>query len=123
MLRKFFDYQLTLTEEGRPLHRYRPLIEALDTFFYEAPIRTKRSPHIRDAIDLKRWMMIVVYALVPCILMAIWNSGVQKFIYESGNFSLMLDYLRASESFSTYFSFCFSESNSISTGNGLFNSF
>ncbi|CCB88352.1 NADH:ubiquinone reductase (Na(+)-transporting) subunit B [Simkania negevensis] len=113
MLRKFFDYQLTLTEEGRPLHRYRPLIEALDTFFYEAPIRTKRSPHIRDAIDLKRWMMIVVYALVPCILMAIWNSGVQKFIYESGNFSLMLDYLRASESFSTYISFCFSEGRCI----------
>ena len=109
MLRKFFDFHLSLTEEGKPLHRYRPLVEALDTFFYEAPLKTKGSPHIRDAIDLKRWMMIVVFALVPCIVMAIWNSGVQKLVYESGSFSIMHDYLRASESFSTYFSFCFSE--------------
>lgn len=116
MLRKFLDTQLSLTEEGRPLHRYRPLVEALDTFFYETPIRTKTGPHIRDAIDLKRWMMIVVFALVPCIIMAIWNSGVQKLVYERGDFAFMSQYLKASESFSTYFSFCFAHWGTILKG-------
>jgi Na+-transporting NADH:ubiquinone oxidoreductase subunit B len=109
MLRKFFDFQLSLTEERKRLHRFRPLVEALDTFFYETPLKTERSPHIRDAIDLKRWMMLVVIALFPCIIMAIWNSGVQTFVYESRDFSLMQTYLQASSSFSGYFSFCFSD--------------
>lgn len=110
MLRNFLDFQLSLTEKGKPLSRYRPLAEALDTFFYEASLKTKQSPHIRDAIDLKRWMAIVVFALFPCIIMAIWNTGVQKLIYESGSFPLMHEYLHSSESLKSYFSFCFSNS-------------
>lgn len=105
LLRKFFDFQLELTAEGKKLHRLRPLISALDTFFYEVPIRTKQGPHIRDIIDLKRWMMVVVYALVPCILVAIWNSGLQGFVYGSGRVDLYETYLKASESFSGYFAF------------------
>ena len=109
MLRKFLDFQLALTEEGKPLSRYRPLVTALDTFFFEAPLCTKQRPHIRDMIDMKRWMMIVVIALVPCILMAIWNSGVQKYVYGSFDFQLMNAYIKASGSLSGYFSFTFSE--------------
>ncbi|MBF5059314.1 NADH:ubiquinone reductase (Na(+)-transporting) subunit B [Candidatus Neptunochlamydia vexilliferae] len=105
MLRKFFDYQLKLTEEDRPLARFRPLVKALDTFFYEAPLRTMRSPHIRDLIDLKRWMMLVVYALVPCILMAIWNSGMQSFVYGSVDVKRLYIYMKASETFGGYFAF------------------
>ncbi|HXF29366.1 MAG TPA: NADH:ubiquinone reductase (Na(+)-transporting) subunit B, partial [Chlamydiales bacterium] len=63
MLRKFLDWQLSLTQEGKPLHRLHPLIAALDTFLYEAPNTTKKAPHIRDAVDLKRWMIMVVFAL------------------------------------------------------------
>ena len=109
MLRKFFDFQLSLTEDGKPLSRYRPLVSALDTFFFEASIRTKRGPHIRDMIDIKRWMTVVVIALIPCILMAIWNTGVQKYIYGSFDFQLMSAYIKASGSLSDYFSFTFSE--------------
>ncbi|NGX50895.1 MAG: Na(+)-translocating NADH-quinone reductase subunit B, partial [Chlamydiae bacterium] len=105
MLRKLLDFHLHLTDEGRPLGRLRPLVEALDTFFYEVPTRTSRGPHIRDLIDLKRWMMMVVYALIPCILMAIWNSGVQSFIYGSGSIEIMDSYIIASRSFSGYFAF------------------
>lgn len=105
MLRKFLDYQLALTEKGKPLHRARPLVDALDTFMYEAPVNTGRAPHIRDAIDVKRWMLIVVFALLPCVLMAIWNTGLQAFVYSSGNYQLMDEYLKGATSLSSYFDF------------------
>jgi len=105
MLRRLLDYQLSLTEPGKPFHKLRPLITANDTFLYEAPINTSRGPHIRDAIDIKRWMILVVVALLPCFLMAIWNTGLQKFVYSSGDFHLMNEFINASGSLSTYFAF------------------
>jgi Na+-transporting NADH:ubiquinone oxidoreductase subunit B len=107
MLRKFLDYQLSFFEEGSRLHRLRPLVSAADTFCYEVPENTRRGPHIRDAVDLKRWMVLVVIALLPCVLMAIWNSGLLSYVYGSGDYQLMDRYLAASSSFSTYFEFAF----------------
>jgi len=105
MLRKFLDYQLSLSEKGKPLHKLRPLFSAMDTFLYEPSINTSKGPHIRDSVDVKRWMMIVVFALIPCILMAIWNTGMQKFVYTSGDSQLMSEYLSGSLSFSGYIDF------------------
>ncbi len=105
MLRRFLDYQLSLTEKGKPLHRLHPLVSAGDTFLYEAPINTSKGPHIRDAIDIKRWMIIVVIALIPCILAAIWNTGMQSMVYSSGDSKLMNDYLTASASWQGYWDF------------------
>src|SRR5689334_17573531 len=99
MLRKFLDWQLQKAEDPKSiLHRLYPLISALDTFLYEAKNRTKSAPHIRDAIDLKRWMMMVVFALIPCILVAIWNTGVQKFVYISGDAALVREFYQSSHS-------------------------
>ena len=105
MLRKILDFQLSLTEKGKPLHRLRPLVSATDAFLYETSCRTKLGPHIRDAVDVKRWMLIVVIALIPCILMAIWNTGLQAFVYSSGNYQLMDEYIASQASLQTYFNF------------------
>jgi Na+-transporting NADH:ubiquinone oxidoreductase subunit B len=105
MLRRLLDFQLSLTEPGKPLHKLRPLISAGDTFLYEAPINTSKAPHIRDAIDVKRWMLIVVFALIPCILMAIWNTGVQKLVYSSGNYQLINEYLSNTQTWRGYLDF------------------
>lgn len=105
MLRKIMDYQLSFVEKGKPLHFLRPLVAAGDTFLYEPAIVTKKGPHIRDAIDIKRWMIMVVVSLIPCILMAFWNTGLQKFVYSSGDFSLMKEYLAGTASFNDYFAF------------------
>ncbi|MFT5091929.1 MAG: Na+-transporting NADH:ubiquinone oxidoreductase subunit B, partial [Porticoccaceae bacterium] len=51
--------------------------EALDTFLYTPGEVTSGPSHIRDGIDLKRMMSTVVVALLPCILMAMWNTGYQ----------------------------------------------
>ena len=98
-----------MTEEGRKLRLFRPLVEALDTFLYSVPLKTTRGPHIRDFIDLKRWMVIVFFALLPCSLVAIWNGGVQGYVYGAGSYALMESYLTASASFSSYFAFVFGE--------------
>lgn len=105
MLRKILDFHLRLTDEGKKFEKLRPLVSAIDSFFYEAPDSTERGPHIRDMIDLKRWMMVVVYALVPCILVAIWNSGIQSLVFGGRDLDLMHAYLKASETFGGYFSF------------------
>lgn len=105
MVRKFLDVSLSLTAPGKPLSRLRPLIAALDTFLYESSDQTKKAPHIRDSVDLKRWMVIVIFALVPCILMAIWNSGIQKFVYASGDYQLMNEFITSCHSLSGYFDF------------------
>ncbi|MEZ5314970.1 MAG: NADH:ubiquinone reductase (Na(+)-transporting) subunit B [Chlamydiales bacterium] len=107
MLRRFLDFQLAFFEKGKPFYRWRPFVSAIDAFCYEVPLNTKSAPFIRDAIDLKRWMMIVCIALVPVILMTIWNTGLQKIVYGSGDAKLMKNYLIASSSFKGYFSFTF----------------
>jgi Na+-transporting NADH:ubiquinone oxidoreductase subunit B len=110
MLRKLLDFKLSFFEKGKPLHRFRPLVSAIDAFCYEVPYNTKRAPFIRDAVDVKRWMVLVIIALLPAIFMAIWNTGLQKLVYSSGNYQLMNSYLEASQSFQGYFNFVFSDS-------------
>lgn len=72
---------------------------------YEAPVNTKQGPHIRDAVDLKRWMTMVVLALLPVIFMAIWNTGIQKYVYTHPNYAVMDEFLAASASLTDYFNF------------------
>lgn len=64
-------------EKGGRLERWFPLWEAADSFFYAPASRTRTGAHVRDAMDLKRMMMIVVIAAIPCVLMAMWNTGYQ----------------------------------------------
>jgi len=71
-------------EDGR-FHRLHPLYEATDTFFYTPDEVTKTASHIRDAMDLKRMMTMVVIALGPCALMAMWNTGYQAHLLMQQN--------------------------------------
>lgn len=64
-------------EEGAPLAKFYPIFEALDTVVFTTGQLTKKAPFIRDAVDLKRSMMFVVYALVPCLSFGIYNVGHQ----------------------------------------------
>lgn len=107
MLRRFLDFQLSFFEKGKPLHRMRPLISALDTFCYEPGINLRKAPFLRDAVDIKRWMVLVILALFPPILMAIWNTGVQQYVYASGSLEIMREYLDASKTLSGYFDYTF----------------
>ncbi|MDZ7652910.1 MAG: NADH:ubiquinone reductase (Na(+)-transporting) subunit B [Burkholderiaceae bacterium] len=76
-LRAFLDRQAHHFEKGGRLEKLFPLWEAADTFFYTPPSVARASSHVRDAIDLKRMMMLVVIATLPCVFMAMYNTGLQ----------------------------------------------
>lgn len=63
--------------KGGKLEKYYPVYEALDTFAYTPDTVTTGPTHVRDGIDLKRMMITVVWALIPCIFMAMYNTGLQ----------------------------------------------
>lgn len=77
LLRNLFDKGHGHFSKGGRFERLYPLYEALDTFAFTPGKVTASGPHIRDAMDLKRMMMVVVYALVPTVLMAMYNTGYQ----------------------------------------------
>jgi Na+-transporting NADH:ubiquinone oxidoreductase subunit B len=63
--------------KGGKFERLYPLYEAADSFIYTPGEVTQGAPHLRDSIDLKRVMITVVLALIPCFFMAMWNTGYQ----------------------------------------------
>ena len=76
-LRRLLDYLGKPFEPGHKLERLHPLFEAMDTLFYTPSRVTRTGAHVRDALDLKRMMMLVVIAALPCVFMAMWNTGLQ----------------------------------------------
>ena len=77
MLRKMLDRVEPLFLPGGKLEKLYPLYEANDTFLYTPGEVAKGKTHVRDAIDTKRMMSMVILALLPCILMAMYNTGYQ----------------------------------------------
>ncbi len=76
-LRRVLDRQARHFEPGGRFERLYPLYEAPDTFLYTPGRTTGGAAHVRDALDLKRLMVTVVAALVPCVAMAMFNTGRQ----------------------------------------------
>ncbi len=76
-LRKLLDRIEPHVSKGGQFEQMAALYEMIDTLFYSPPDRTRHAPHIRDALDLKRVMILVVVATFPAILMALWNTGYQ----------------------------------------------
>jgi Na+-transporting NADH:ubiquinone oxidoreductase subunit B len=64
------------THDGKLKPLY-PIFELIDTFLYTPADVTKNASHVRDGIDLKRLMITVAVGLIPCIFMAMWNTGYQ----------------------------------------------
>jgi Na+-transporting NADH:ubiquinone oxidoreductase subunit B len=51
------------------------LYQALDNFFFQADIKTENPPYGRDPIEIKRYMSLVITALVPSFLAALYFFG------------------------------------------------
>ncbi|QVE48911.1 Na(+)-transporting NADH-quinone reductase subunit B [Chlamydia crocodili] len=105
MLKRFVNSIWEICQKDK-FQRFTPVADAIDTFCYEPIHKSSSPPFIRDAVDVKRWMMLVVIALFPATFLAIWNSGVQALVYGSGNAQLMESFLHIS-GFRSYLSFIF----------------
>lgn len=77
LLRNFLDKQEKHFKKGGKFQALYPLYEALDTLFYTPGHITTVGSHVRDALDFKRMMVTVMFALVPAVLMALYNTGYQ----------------------------------------------
>jgi Na+-transporting NADH:ubiquinone oxidoreductase subunit B len=77
VLRQLLDRVGAPFHPGGKLERFYPLYEAADTFFYAPAKTTTTGAHVRDALDLKRMMILVVIATFPCMFMAMYNTGLQ----------------------------------------------
>ncbi|MDH3305833.1 MAG: RnfABCDGE type electron transport complex subunit D, partial [Gammaproteobacteria bacterium] len=76
-LRSFLDRLEPLFTRGGRFEQLHALFEAVDTFFFSPPDLARGSPHVRDALDLKRVMIIVVIASSPAAVMGMWSVGLQ----------------------------------------------
>ncbi len=86
MLRKVLDGMHGTFSKGGSLEKFYPIYEAIDTFAYTPGHVTEGKTHARDGLDLKRLMVTVAVALMPCILMAMFNTGYQAnlVLFEKG---------------------------------------
>ncbi|PIB37083.1 NADH:ubiquinone reductase (Na(+)-transporting) subunit B [Reichenbachiella sp. 5M10] len=68
-------------EKGGKWEKFYYIYEAHETLLL-APNSTTGATgaQIRDAIDMKRMMMTVIIAMVPCLLFGIWNAGYQHYL-------------------------------------------
>ena len=76
-LRNFVDKIKPTFEKGGKLGFLHSTFDAFETFLFVPNTVTKRGAHVRDCVDLKRIMIMVVIALVPAMLFGIWNTGYQ----------------------------------------------
>ena len=66
----------TFKADGK-LEKLFPIFEATDTILFSTDERTHSGPHIRDSVDVKRVMILVVIALIPCYIFGAMNVGYQ----------------------------------------------
>ena len=78
-LREFVTKIKKPVEKGGKLHFLHSTFEAFETFLFVPDRVTTGRVHIRDAMDMKRTMIVVVFAMVPALLFGIWNTGFHHF--------------------------------------------
>jgi len=80
-LRDFTDKIKPNFEEGGKFEVLQSAFDAVETFFFVPDEVTKsRGAHIRDTIDMKRSMILVMVALIPSLLFGMWNVGHWHFL-------------------------------------------
>ncbi|MFH1156686.1 MAG: NADH:ubiquinone reductase (Na(+)-transporting) subunit B [Pseudomonadota bacterium] len=79
-LRDLFDNNQEKFMPGGTLERFGAIFRATRTFFFFPSGRTSAAPHVRDCLDLKRFMGIVILALMPVTLFGIYNAGYQSLL-------------------------------------------
>ena len=78
-LRNYLDKQKPKFEKGGKLEKFHSVFTGFESFLFVPNTTTSSGAHIRDAVDLKRTMIIVVLALIPALLFGIYNVGYQHF--------------------------------------------
>ncbi len=80
-LRNFLDKQKPNFEKGGKWEKYHSIFEAHETLLFTPKTTTKSTGvQVRDAVDMKRFMMTVVIAMIPCLIFGMFNTGYQHYL-------------------------------------------
>ena len=79
-LRNLVDKMKPAFAKGGKLEKLHWVFDGLETFLFTPGHATERGAHIRDGIDMKRTMSVVIIAMLPCLLFGMWNVGHQHFL-------------------------------------------
>lgn len=79
MLRKFLDRIKPQFEKGGKFAFLHSTFDAFETFLYVPNTVTVKGAHVRDGLDMKRTMIMVVLALMPCFLFGTYNVGLMHY--------------------------------------------
>ena len=75
-LRKYLDKIKPNFEEGGKHPGLKSTFEAFESFLFVPNGTTAaKGAHIRDSVDLKRTITMVIIALIPALLFGMWNVG------------------------------------------------
>ena len=76
-LRSYFNSIEPNFQRGGKYEKYYPIFEMVETIFFTSNTVTKVAPHARSFVDMKRVMTYVVISTIPCVLWALYNTGLQ----------------------------------------------
>ncbi|MCB2222323.1 MAG: NADH:ubiquinone reductase (Na(+)-transporting) subunit B [Bacteroidetes bacterium] len=79
-LRNYLDKIKPQFEKGGKFEKLHSTFDAFETFLFVPDKVTFRGSHIRDTLDMKRTMIVVVIATIPALLFGMWNVGYQHFL-------------------------------------------
>ena len=79
-LRRFLDKIKPDFEQGGRFEKLHSTFDAFETFLFVPDKVTSSGTHIRDSMDMKRTMTIVILALLPPLLFSMYNTGYQHFL-------------------------------------------
>lgn len=65
--------------KGGKFEKFQSVFEGLESFLWVPDKVTFKGSHIRDNIDLKRAMTVVIISLIPAFLFGAYNIGFQHF--------------------------------------------
>jgi Na+-transporting NADH:ubiquinone oxidoreductase subunit B len=77
VLKKLVDNIKPTFSKGGKLGFLHSTFDAFETFLFVPDHVTKKGVHVRDSIDLKRTMTMVILALMPALLFGMYNTGFQ----------------------------------------------
>ncbi len=79
ILRNLFDSQRKHFQPGGKWEKWEFLFEPTEKFFFGWEQVTLGPPHARDSLNVQRYMVFVILALLPCLLFGVFNAGYQAF--------------------------------------------
>lgn len=92
-IQTLFDKSRKHFEKGGKLSFLYPFYDATETFFFIPGHSTRSDSHVRDSLDLKRYMSFVLLALMPPFLFGIYNAGYQSNLFSGKRLDILSVFL------------------------------